>query len=245
MPPAFIICRATNARAIGITSIGSGNLPSVRDELRLVDDADEAPRRARKDLLARQRAAAAFHQMQVLRRLVGAVDVEIELADVGERGDLDSRGLEPARRALGARDDGRELGRVGREPVDQEVNGAARADAERDTVLDVGQRRESRRRVYCLPGSLRLLKKRPPEKRVPATRRALHLCEPEVRLQSPVNLPSASSCDGLSSFSFYRAFCRALLAATLFPRFFAGFFATLRRDFLRLALRLSSLNSSS
>ena len=54
-----------------------------RDELALVDDADEAPRRGGENLLARERAAAALDQMQVLRRLVGAVDVEVELSARG------------------------------------------------------------------------------------------------------------------------------------------------------------------
>ena len=78
--------------------------------------------------------------MQVFRGLVGPIDIEIELTGRTERGHLDTGRLEPAGRALGARDDGRELGGKRRQRVDQEINGATGADAERDTVLDVRQR---------------------------------------------------------------------------------------------------------
>src|SRR5690606_12767897 len=52
--------------------------PERSDELRRIDDADEAPRRAREHLLARQCAAAALQQVQMLRCLVGAVDIKID-----------------------------------------------------------------------------------------------------------------------------------------------------------------------
>ena len=60
--------RATYERAIGITSTGSGNVPSTGDQLGFVDDADEAARCGGDDLLARQRAAAALDQVSAARR---------------------------------------------------------------------------------------------------------------------------------------------------------------------------------
>ena len=98
---------------------------------------------AGEDLLARERAAAALDQMQVLRGLVGAVDVQIEVA----RRELRSTARIPTSRqaprgSLGARDDGAELRRKRLQALDEDVDGAARADAERDAVLDVRQRSE-------------------------------------------------------------------------------------------------------
>src|SRR5262245_19980123 len=122
--------------------------------------------------------------MQMLGRLVGAVDVEIEIADVGELRDLDPGGFQPLRRSLRARYDGCELGDIGQQPVDQKVDRRAGPDSERDTVLDIGECCGGRELLVLLLTHGCLYEKRPPEKRVPATWRALHLCEPTIRLTS-------------------------------------------------------------
>src|SRR5215471_7832131 len=105
----------------------------------------------------------------MLGRLVGAVDLEVEIADVTELRYPDPDRLEPARRALGARDDGRELGSVGGQSIDQVINRAARADAEHDAVFDVGQSGCGRDAllVFLSHGVLRSVssRKRLPQKR--------------------------------------------------------------------------------
>ena len=63
---------------MGITSTGSGNLPSTGDQLAVVDDADEALRGGGDDLLAGERGAAALDQRAVGGGLIGAVDIETQ-----------------------------------------------------------------------------------------------------------------------------------------------------------------------
>ena len=59
-----------------MTSTGSGKAQHT-DPFGLVDNADEFPRRSGQDFFARQGAAAALDQVQVLVGLIGAIDVEI------------------------------------------------------------------------------------------------------------------------------------------------------------------------
>ena len=75
------------------TSTGSGNVPSVCDQLALVGNHDHALRRRRDDLLAQQRAAAALDQAQLVVDLVGAVDGQVEIRLVVERRQRDAEAL--------------------------------------------------------------------------------------------------------------------------------------------------------
>src|SRR5437879_10761445 len=69
------------------------------DQLGVICDADEPGRSGRDDLLASERAAAALDEMAGAGGLIGAVDVEPEIADVIEVHYLDTRGDEQIGRA--------------------------------------------------------------------------------------------------------------------------------------------------
>jgi hypothetical protein len=99
-------------------------------QLRLVDDAHEPARCGCDDFLARQRSAAAFDQMAVLRRFIGAVDVQVQVARRSELGGTDAEFGQASRRTLRARYDRAELGSERLQQLDQDIDRAARADAE-------------------------------------------------------------------------------------------------------------------
>ena len=94
------------------------------------------------DLFTSQRAAAALDQMQVLGRLVRAVDVEIDFRDVAEPVDgiPSASSLRVERSELDTT--AREAGGVRGKRVDEEIHRAPGADAEHDAVLDVRERGE-------------------------------------------------------------------------------------------------------
>ena len=79
-----------------MTSIGKANVPQRVDPLGGVDDADEQGRGCRDDLLAGQRAAAAFRHLERPVDLVGAIDIERQLLDVAE---VEHRDTQPSSRA--------------------------------------------------------------------------------------------------------------------------------------------------
>src|SRR5690606_18932942 len=108
-------------------------------ELGVVHDADELPAGGGHDLLARERAAAALDELEVARRLVSAVHVHGNLVDAVQGDDRNAalaqalfRGLRACHGALDA------LLHPGEE-VDEEVDGASRADADDHVVLDEGE----------------------------------------------------------------------------------------------------------
>ena len=116
---------------MGITSIGSGNVPSALDQLAVVDDADEAPRGRGDDLLARERAAAALDEMARAGGLVGAVDIDVQLVDLVQVEDRDADGAQARGGGVGAaRPRLRMRSRHGGEGIDEEIHGGAGADAD-------------------------------------------------------------------------------------------------------------------
>ena len=76
-PPRRVSSRATSSRAMGITSTGSGNLPSVATSLVSSTMHTKRAGGGGDDLLARQGAAAALDQLARRVRLVGAIDIEV------------------------------------------------------------------------------------------------------------------------------------------------------------------------
>src|SRR5690606_1089878 len=108
--------------------------------------------------------------MQVLRRLVRAVYIEIDLRHVRERHDVHPAAGEPCGRALGARHDSGEPMCVLRQQVDEAVDSAARADAECDAVLDVAECRFRGLSLLLVLLHRALRKPRALEKKVPAFR---------------------------------------------------------------------------
>jgi hypothetical protein len=78
--------------------------------------------------------------MPVLRRLVGAIDVEIDVARRREIDGLHAELGQAPRRSLRARDDGAKLRGKWLQQLDEDVDRAAGADAERDAIFDVRQR---------------------------------------------------------------------------------------------------------
>ena len=109
-------------------------------ELGVVGDADEFLRRCGDDLLARQRAAAAFNKVQVLGGFVRAVHVQRQAAGAVQFEHRDAVFFQ----ALGAGDRRRhhaiELALDFDEGVDEAVGGRAGADADHPAGLDVRER---------------------------------------------------------------------------------------------------------
>ncbi len=137
VPPRRASSRITYARAIGITSTGSGKLSESLDQLAAVRDAYEGARDGGDDLLARERSATALDHREARVDFVGTVDVHGDLGDLVEVDHSDAARFESSRRALGTRYGGRHRYPRGRQGVDEEVDG--RAGARRP-----GSRRASR-----------------------------------------------------------------------------------------------------
>ena len=117
--------------------------------------------------------------MAVFRGLVGPVDVEIEVARRGEIDGADAEFGQAPRRSLRARNDGAEPRCERLQQLDQDVDRAAGADAERDAVLDVGQRRRCRHAfARVLVHRLLFIESALPKRECPRRWRALHLSEP-------------------------------------------------------------------
>ena len=139
-----------------MTSTGNGKRPRTGTELGVVDDAHEAARGRGDDLLAGERRTAALDQMQLRVGLVGAVDVDLEVADGIQIQDLDAMLLEARSRALRARYGTLDRHFARRQRIDEEVHGGAGADAEDFVVGDVGQCRRGCRsllrvRAHVIP----------------------------------------------------------------------------------------------
>ncbi len=69
---------------------GEGKAAEGGDELGGVDDDDEATGGAGDDFFAEESAAAAFDEGELRADLVGAIDVEVELGELGEGEDVDA-----------------------------------------------------------------------------------------------------------------------------------------------------------
>ena len=106
---------------------GEREPPESVHHLRIVDDADERPRRCRHDLLASERTAAAFHEVAVSGGLVGAVHVDRKRAGGVEIDDPNPVSGEPRRSRLRACDRAVDSALDGRERVDERVRRGARA----------------------------------------------------------------------------------------------------------------------
>ncbi len=99
------------------------------------------------------------------------------------------------RRPLRARDDGAEPCRERLQKLDENIDRAAGADAERDAVLDVGQRGRCRRAfarvlVHCLL----LIEWATPKRECPQRWRALHLSEPNSGPTNSANQLALAAC---------------------------------------------------
>src|ERR1035438_7173290 len=66
-------------------------LPEMRDLLAGIADEDESPRSGCDNFFAQQRAATAFDQIQLRIDFVGAINVDVELRVLIERGQRDSQ----------------------------------------------------------------------------------------------------------------------------------------------------------
>jgi len=88
------------------------------------------------DLLARERAAAALDQVPVAGRLIGAVDVDLEVAGGVEVEHVDARGLQPGGRGFRAGDGAADAAATRGEGIDEEVDGGTGADADDAVVAD-------------------------------------------------------------------------------------------------------------
>ena len=89
---------SSTSLANGVTSTGSTPTPSRSTIFDSIGDDDEPLRLLLHDLLAQQRAAAAFDQPQRAFDLVRAIDGEVERRDVAER---EERNVERPRLILG------------------------------------------------------------------------------------------------------------------------------------------------
>ena len=106
----------------------------ARDELALVGDAHELPRYRRHDLLARERATAAFHQFERAVRLVRAIDVDVHAVQGVQIEDRYAVRAKPLCRGFRTRDRGLDLCADARQKVNEAVGGGARADADHGLV---------------------------------------------------------------------------------------------------------------
>ncbi|VXC96004.1 conserved hypothetical protein [Pseudomonas sp. 8Z] len=116
-----------------------------RHQLAGVGDADEGLGHGGDDLLAGQRGAAAFDQVQVFVALVGAVDVKLQVADGVEVVHRDAMALQACGGGFGTGHGAVELHLVLSQCVDEEVGGRAGADTDdalaveaRENVVDGG-----------------------------------------------------------------------------------------------------------
>ena len=108
-------------------------------QLAAVDDDGKAVARGRNDLLAQQRSAQSFDQIErAALDFVGAVDREIDLAMFAERGERNVRGLRLRCRALrgGNADKAQALPMTPRECFDCESRRRAAAKPDDHVILD-------------------------------------------------------------------------------------------------------------
>ena len=125
---------------MGITSTGNGKAPSVSTSLLSSMMQMNLPRCGGDDLFPCERASAAFDQHPEAVRLVGPVDIELEIADGIELDLLDARRLQPLGSLARARDGACDLYFPAAQHIDELSHGGARADTEHHAVLDVGHR---------------------------------------------------------------------------------------------------------
>jgi len=119
-------------------------------QLGFVGDADEAPRCGGHDLLARQRAPTTLDQASVTIRLVGAVDVQVQIAGRVEVEYVDTVTAQPRGGALGARDCAPDAHLLRSQRIDEVIHGGAGADAEDGVLLDVGEGGEGGLLLGCI-----------------------------------------------------------------------------------------------
>ena len=84
-----------------MTSTGKRKGAEAANELALIGDDDHARGGCSDDLLAQQRAAAAFDEIEIVVGFVRAIDDEIERREVVELGDRDAERAGLLARALG------------------------------------------------------------------------------------------------------------------------------------------------
>ena len=111
------------------------------DELARVGDAHETPRDGRDDLLARERAAAAFDHRQATVHFVGAVDVDRDVVDVVEIEHRKAQLAQPGRGRLGTRHGAADARAHVGQGRDEVIGGGAGADAEDAAVRYLFERR--------------------------------------------------------------------------------------------------------
>ena len=133
---------------MGMTSTGKGKAPS--DLTSLVSSMMQTNFVGGRgdDLLAGERSAAALDQHAVLVGLVGAVDVEGEIAFRVEIEYRDPRRLQRERGPLGTRDRALKLDFTVFQLFDEFAHRRARSDAEDHALFDVGNRGFARRGVF-------------------------------------------------------------------------------------------------
>ena len=102
-----------------------------------IGDADEGLGHRGDDLLAGQRGTAALDQLQALVAFVGAVDVELQLADRVQLVDRDAMFLQALGGGLRTGHCAVELGLVAGQGIDEEVGGGACADADDALAVEV------------------------------------------------------------------------------------------------------------
>ena len=105
-----------------------------------VDDADEHARCRRDDFFAGQRGAAALDQATIRVTLVGAVDVQRNVADRVEIEHGDAVLLEPLRRLFGTRYSAFDLMLAFGQRIDEMRDGRSGADADDHAVFDIAYR---------------------------------------------------------------------------------------------------------
>ena len=129
---------------MGMTSTGSGKPAEHAHQLRVVDDADEAPRGAGDDLFPGERAAAALDEMPVPGDLIGAVHVDIQVPGPRQFGDRDAEAPEPGRGRLRTGRHRLQPRRVLSQGVDEEIHRAAGTHAQGHPAPNLLDRRHGR-----------------------------------------------------------------------------------------------------
>jgi len=110
-----------------------------RHQLAAIGDADERLGHGRDDLLAGQGRAAALDQVQVFIALVGAVDVELQVADGVQFINRNAMALEARSGGFGAGNGAVEGTLVLGQGIDEAVGGRTGADADDALVVQLGQ----------------------------------------------------------------------------------------------------------